>query len=118
VGIEQFSSFQALMSVPKVIDDMRKPMVDFPDDYRPIAYPRSFLNNTKQPLWFLRMVPDRPMERDLVHMFLVCDRLGIACTNLQFEALRIRTISVKTHSVIYECKDCCGDCPLINLKSF
>jgi hypothetical protein len=66
--------------------------------FPPAAYPRKFLSNTKQPLWFSRMVPNRPIERDLVHMFLVCSLSSI-------EVLRFQTMSVQTHSVIYECKE-------------
>jgi hypothetical protein len=54
-------SFLAHLSGSEVVDDMRKAMVDFPDDYRPTI---------SSIFWFSRMVPDLPMDRDSVDMFL------------------------------------------------
>jgi hypothetical protein len=50
----------------------------------------------KHPLWFSRMVPNRPMEWVKVYMFLVCGRSGIACMNLQVQwRLRSKQFKVR-----------------------
>jgi hypothetical protein len=83
----------------------------------------------KHHFWFSRIVPNRPMERVSVYMFLM-SMSGIVCMSLQvhlwqksvhywmlckylilsnslssIEALRSQRISVRTHSIIYECEE-------------
>jgi hypothetical protein len=35
-------SFRALLCVPECVDDMRRAMVDFPDDFRPRPPPAAY----------------------------------------------------------------------------